>query len=142
MNDILIDTDVLMDFFLNREPFADDAARIMSLCEAGIINGYVTPVIYSNLYYLLRRLSDHESVIRKLHQLFFITQILIIDKHVILAALNSNAVTDFEDALQNYAVERSEKVKIILTRNIKDFRKSKIAALTPVDFLKLRSKQI
>ena len=142
MNDVLLDTDIIMDFYLRREPFDIDAAKVMSLCEAGIINGYVTPVIYSNLYYLLRKLSSHENVISQLRQLFFITQVLVIDKHVVLASLNSNTITDFEDALQSYAVEKSEKIKMIITRNVKDFRKSNIAALTPFDFLKLRSKQI
>jgi len=142
MKDIVIDTDVLMDFFLNREPFADAAAKVMSLCESGVINGYITPVIYSNLYYLLRRFSDRETVIGKLRQLFFITQVLVIDKQVILSALNSDSVTDFEDALQNYAIERSKNVRIIVTRNVKDFRKSNISALTPEDFLKLRSQKI
>lgn len=49
MDNVLIDTDVLMDFFLDRQPFANSAAKVLPLCELGLIKGFLTPVIYSNL---------------------------------------------------------------------------------------------
>lgn len=141
MNNILLDSDVLMDFFLDRTPFSEDASKILSLCENGEIVGYITPVIYSNLYYLLRRISDRQTAISKLRVLFSITQLLVIDKQAVLAALHSEDLADFEDALQNYAVEGSDNVNVIITRNVRDFRKSTVAALTPCDYLRLRKQQ-
>lgn len=51
MDNILIDTDIILDFFFDREPFSDNAAKILSLCEEGKIKGYVTAIMLSNIYY-------------------------------------------------------------------------------------------
>ena len=102
MTRILIDTDVILDFFFNREPFSDSAAKILSLCEAKEIKAFITPVIISNIYYLLRQTAKHEKVIENLKLLVSITDILIIDRKIVLQALTSD-FKDFEDALQNYS---------------------------------------
>jgi predicted nucleic acid-binding protein len=54
MTQILIDTDVILDFFFDRQPFAENASKIFSLSESKKIISFVTPVIISNVYYLLR----------------------------------------------------------------------------------------
>ena len=135
MTNILIDTDVILDFFLDREPFSENAAKILSLCEQKEIVGYVTPVIISNVYYLLSQKAKQEKVIEKLKLLMTFLEVLIMDKKTILLALNSE-FKDFEDALQSYSAERNSKINVIITRNTKDYKKSKIGAITPDDFLK------
>ena len=57
------------------------------------------------------------------------------DKDVVISSLNSG-FKDFEDALQNFSAVENGKIKIILTRNIKDFSKSELAILTPETYLK------
>lgn len=57
------------------------------------------------------------------------------DKEVVLDTLNSE-FKDFEDALQNFSAIQNGKIHIILTRNIKDFKKSNLAVLTPETYLK------
>jgi predicted nucleic acid-binding protein len=135
MNKVLIDTDVILDFFFDRKPFSDHATRIFSLCELKMLQGFVTPVICSNVYYLLRQTAKHEKVIEKLKQLLTITDVLVIDKEVLVLAMNSK-FKDFEDALQNYAALKAIIVDTILTRNLKDFKYSEIGVMTPEDFLK------
>ena len=134
MDKVLLDTDVLLDFFFNREPFASDAAKVLSLCELKKIEGYITPVICSNLYYLLRKAGSHEKVIEKLSKLLIITNVLLIDKEVIIKSLNSR-FKDFEDALQNYAAENSNEINVILTRNFKDFKNSQLGVMSPENYL-------
>ena len=136
MKKVLIDTDVILDFFLDREPFSENAANILALCEKKVIVGYVTPVIISNVYYLLSQKAKQEKVIEKLKLLLSILEILVIDKNSILVALNSD-FKDLEDALQNYAAELNEEINLIITRNIKDFKKSELGIMSPEDFLKL-----
>lgn len=138
MKRILIDTDVLLDFFFDRQPFAENAAKILSLCESKEIKGFVTPVIISNAYYLLRQTAKHEKVIEKLKLLVSITEILTIDKEVILQALHSD-FKDFEDALQNYSAELDKEIDLILTRNTKDFKNSSLAIMTPDNYMKIKS---
>lgn len=134
---ILIDTDVILDFFFDREPFSENAAKILSLCESKEIIGFVTPVIISNVYYILRQTAKHEKVIEKLKMLVSITEILVINKDSILQALNSD-FKDFEDALQNYSAELYKEIDIIITRNTKDYKNTSLGVMTPDNYLKMR----
>ena len=137
MKNVLIDTDVILDFFFDREPFSENAAQVLSLCEKKIVIGYITPVILSNVYYLLSQKGKQEKVIEKLKALVSFLEILNIDKNTIITALNSD-FKDFEDALQNYSAELNKEIDIIITRNIKDFKYSKLAVMTPDQFLKTK----
>ncbi|PKP08023.1 MAG: DNA-binding protein [Bacteroidetes bacterium HGW-Bacteroidetes-3] len=135
MKHILIDTDVILDLFFDREPFSENAAKILSLCEKKDIIGFVTPVIVSNVYYLLSQKAKQDKVIEKLKILLSILEVLVIDKNAIIVALNSE-FKDFEDALQNYSAELNGEIDIIITRNTKDYKKSQIGIMNPENFLK------
>jgi len=136
MDKVLIDSDVILDFFFDREPFSESAAQVISLCEAGKITGYVTPVICSNLYYLLRQTANHDKVIKQLSRFMTIMDVLCMDRDVVLQALGSG-FKDFEDALQNFSAVKSGFIDVILTRNIKDYSKSDIGVLTPESYIKI-----
>jgi predicted nucleic acid-binding protein len=136
MKKILIDADVILDFFFDRKPFSENSTTILNLCENNIIEGYVTPVIISNIYYLLRRTAKHEKVIEKLKLLLTILNVLKMDKSTIEKALNSD-FKDFEDALQNFAAVSFGEIEAIITRNVKDYKRSEIGVLTPESFVKL-----
>lgn len=135
MKNVLIDTDVLLDFFFDREPFAEFATEVLSLCEENKIKGFTTPVIICNTYYLLRKTAKHDIVVEKIRQLLTIVDVLQIDKEVVLDSLNSD-FKDFEDALQNYSAVKNGKISIVLTRNIKDYKKSEMAVMTPETYLR------
>ena len=135
MKRVLIDTDVILDFFFDRKPFSENAAKVLALCESKEITGFITSVIISNVYYLLRQKATHEKVIEKLTQLISILEVLTTDKNTIIHALNSN-FRDFEDALQNFSAELNGQIDLIITRNIKDFKTSKIGVMTPGDYVK------
>ncbi len=137
MDRILIDTDVILDFFFDRKPFSNDSAKILSWCETGEIRGFITPVIISNSYYLLRKTSAHGKVIEKLKQLISIIDIMIMDREVVVNALNSDFI-DFEDALQNFSAIKNKKIDMIITRNPKDYKNSNLAIFTPENFIKKR----
>ena len=136
MQNVLIDTDVILDFFFDRKPFSEDTAAILSLCENKKLNGFVTPVIFSNMYYLLRQTAKHNKVIEKFKQLLQIINVLQMDREVVCNALNSD-FKDFEDALQNFAAVSNGTIDVILTKNVKDFKMSSIGVLTPDTFLKV-----
>jgi predicted nucleic acid-binding protein len=135
MDQILIDTDVILDFFFDREPFSESAAQVLNLCEDHKIKGFVTPVIISNVYYLLRKIGKHDLIIDKIKQLLTIVDIIKMDKAVVFDALNSS-FNDFEDSLQHFSAVENGKINIILTRNTKDFKKSTLAVMSPEMYLK------
>ena len=138
MDRVLIDTDIILDFFFDREPFSENASTILSLCESKEIIGFVTPVIISNVHYLLRQTAKHEKVIEKLTLLISLLEVLIIDKKIIIEALSSD-FKDFEDALQNYSAEQNDEIDIVITRNIKDYKNSRLSVMLPDDYLKTRN---
>jgi predicted nucleic acid-binding protein len=136
MKNVLIDTDVILDFFLDREPFSENAAAILSMCEKNERAGFVTPVIISNVYCILSQENKQEKVLDKLKNLLLIIDVLVIDKTTILVALNSH-FKDFEDALQNFTAELNGAIDLIITKNTKDYKKSQIGVMSPVAFLKI-----
>lgn len=135
MDKVLIDTDVLMDFFFDREPYAEYATELLNSCANKEIQGFTTPVIVSNVYYLLRKTAKHSMIVEKIKQLLTIIEVVKMDKNVVLSALNSE-FKDFDDALQNFSAIENEQIKIILTRNLKDFKKSELAIMTPETYLR------
>jgi predicted nucleic acid-binding protein len=120
-----------------REPFALDAARIFSLSENKEISVCTTGLVFSNAYYVLRKLGTHKKVIEKLTQLARIIEVIGLSKDAVMQALGSD-FNDFEDALQHYAALAGD-VKVIITRNTKDYKNSQLAVLTPDQYLKSRS---
>lgn len=134
MKTIFIDSDVILDYFFDRKPFSNDSLKIFQLCEQNKVKAFVTPVIVSNIYYLLRKVSSDSVVREHIKKLLLLVSILDIPKNTILKAIDSN-FKDFEDALQNYASEFHSEIETIVTRNIKDFKESKLSVMTPKEFL-------
>lgn len=140
MNDkkirIFIDTDIVVDFFSGREPFAGPAAMLFTLAEQGKLSACVSALTIANCYYILKRHAPHRQVIEKLVQFSTIVEILDIQKESIVKAFHSG-FTDFEDAIQ-YEVARQEPgITIIITRNVRDYRKSRLAVMTPEEYLRI-----
>lgn len=134
MKSILIDSDVLLDFYLDRKPFSDDSLQLLLKCEQKQVRAFVTPVIVTNTYYILRRNASHHYVVERLQILLNTISILAMDQKQVLAALDSK-FTDFEDALQYYSAIHSNKIDGIITRNINNYKKSALPVFTPNEFL-------
>lgn len=132
---VLIDTDVILDFFYDRKPFSNEATQLIYLCEKGVVQGFVTTVMLSNIYYLLRKTAKHDKVIESLKILLNFMHVAVTNKLAVENALNSS-FKDFEDALQNYSAAQIEDLNIVITRNVKDYKTSSLAVLTPEMFLK------
>lgn len=136
MDKVLIDTDVILDFLFDRKPFSEDAAQILSWCENGKIQGFVTSIMLSNIYYLLRKTAKHEKVIENLKMLLNIVDVITTNKDTVLDALHSE-FKDFEDALQNFSAQNSNEIKVIITRNSKDYKTSNLAIMEPETYINL-----
>lgn len=134
MKSVLVDTDVLLDFYLDRKPFSDDSLQLLLKCEQKQFRAFITPVIVANTYYILRRHATHHYVVERLQILLNTISVLAMDQKQVLAALDSK-FTDFEDALQYFSAVNSNKIDAIITRNIKDFKKSALPVFTPQEYL-------
>ena len=133
---VMIDTNIVLDVFLQREPFFHSSYEIMKQSALEKLEGFVSASAATDIFYLLRRnLKDTaraKDSMEKLLQLVGIADSLGEDVH---AAVASN-MTDFEDALVAAIAERCQ-MSYIITRNTKDYQDSPVKALTPEEFLKL-----
>ncbi len=135
MTDLFVDTDVIIDFIIDRQPFSIDAAKVFTLIEQKKIKGYTSALCYSNLYYVLSKYAPHKKVITMLNELSELVGILKVDDNIIKASLASD-FKDFEDAIQYYTAQEYKRIDVIITRNIKDYKKSSLPVMTPETFLK------
>ena len=133
---IMIDTNIVLDVFLKREPFFQASYEVMKQSALEKHEGFLSAAAATDIYYLLRRnLKDTaraKESMEKLLQLVGIADALGEDVH---AAVASN-MPDFEDALVAAIAERC-RMDYIVTRNVKAYRDSPVSAITPDDFLKL-----
>lgn len=127
---VFLDTDVIIDYLLDRKPFADSSEKIFSLIERGHIKGYASSLCFSNLYYLLRKQMNRERAISLLKNITEFIKILKVDEASLIESLNSE-FADFEDALQFYSAIAHKSIDVIVTRNVKDFKHSTISVMTP-----------
>ncbi|MEQ9468971.1 MAG: PIN domain-containing protein [Ekhidna sp.] len=130
---ILVDSDIIIDVLTYREPFVNDSRVVLQSCEDGTQRGFITALILANTYYVLRKENSHIDVIKQLSKLIGFLDVINIDKAAIIKSMNSD-FADFEDALQNYAAEVSDKVDTIVTRNTKDYKHSSISVMSPSEF--------
>jgi predicted nucleic acid-binding protein len=135
MTDLFIDTDVIIDFLIDRKPHSREAAIIFTLIEQKKLKGYASSLTFSNLYYVLRKFESHNKVISKLDCLSKILSILKVDEQTIKNALASG-FSDFEDSIQYFCAVEYKKIDVIITRNTKDYKKSEMPVMTPGDYLK------
>ncbi len=134
MNRVFIDSDITFDLLIERHPFYDAAARLFSLADNNKLKIYISALSFSNLHYILRKKYNAELSIKTLQRLKAITNVLAVNEKIIDLALSSD-FNDLEDAIQYYVALENE-IPIILTRNLKDFKLSKIPVMTADDFLK------
>jgi predicted nucleic acid-binding protein len=138
MTDIFIDTDVIIDFLIDREPHSREAAIIFTLIEQKKLKGYVSSLTFSNLYYVLRKIESHNKVIAKLDSISRLLTILKVDQQIIKFAIASG-FPDFEDSIQYNCALDYKKIDVLITRNIKDYKGSQIPVMTPAVYLKMVS---
>jgi predicted nucleic acid-binding protein len=131
---IFIDTDIVIDLLARREPYYKHASRLFTLADNKRIKLFVSSLTFANINYILSSQKPIVEVRKLLNRLMVLVRILAVDEKIIDLALNSD-FKDFEDAIQYYCALEN-KLRIILTRNIKDYKKSKIPVLTAEEFLK------
>ncbi|TXD49492.1 MULTISPECIES: type II toxin-antitoxin system VapC family toxin [unclassified Polaribacter] len=136
---LFIDSDVVIDFFTDREPHVNPASELFELNEKGNVVLYISAVSINNIYYIVRRYLGHTKTLEVLETLAEMTEITGTTKKEIVQALKNN-FKDFEDSIQYSSALTIKDLDAIITRNIKDYKNSKIAVMTPLNFLKMKGK--
>lgn len=126
---ILIDTNIIVDVAVIREPFFDDSDRIVAFFEQGNLQGYISASTFGDLYYILRKSRGKDWTLQFLRRLATFCRIATVDDSIIRQALAGD-FKDFEDAIQYNAAIASQ-LDGIVTRNPNDFANSTIPVFTP-----------
>ena len=132
MKYIFMDTNVVIDFLADRQPFSLDAARLFDLTIDGKVRIYISAVSYNNIYCILRRSLSNNATIKLLEELVEMTEITDVTKGIIQQSLKTD-FKDYEDAIQYYCALSIPKIDVIVTRDTKDFKKSALPVLTPAE---------
>ena len=130
---LLIDANILLDVLQNRETFLHASLVIWKLCETEKAKGYVSALTFANLVYIMRKELDPEKIEETLHALSLIFEFADFNASDLLRAAELNW-DDFEDAVQSVTAERIH-ADYIITRNVRDFIRSKVVAFTPSELI-------
>lgn len=133
MTRVFVDTDVCLDLLAGRKPFHASAQRLFSLADKGKLKIFVSAISFANIDYLLRKQYSGSGSRKILGNFKTLVHVLPVDNKSIDLAIASE-FTDFEDAIQN-SVAMEHGLNILITRNIKDFKKSTLQVLSPDSFL-------
>jgi len=133
MKKIFLDTDVIMDFLTKREPFAVESMKLMEYSNREELGLSMSSLCLSNLHYLISRVEDKAKAREKVKMIMKLVETLPVSKSTVEKAAYSD-FKDFEDAIQNFCAKENQ-IKVIVTRNVKDYSKSSLAIQTPKEFI-------
>lgn len=132
---LFLDTNILLDVLMKREPFFLFSKRLWELSEVNKVNGIVSALSFNNIFYIVRKNGGDQlarDCIKKIRSIFSISEV---DSKILNQAIDSE-IDDFEDAVQYFSALRVG-ARFLITRNPDDFPSSTpIAIITPEMFLK------
>ncbi len=131
---IFLDTNVVLDFVLNRIEFVENARTIFLWHEAGRIQIYVSALTLANIAYIVKKNGKDPFVV--VSELIKWVEVIPLE----LLHFQKNATSDFkdfEDGLQYFSALETADIEAIVTRDITDFRTAGIPVITPTDFVKM-----
>ena len=130
MDKVLVDTNIVLDLLTKRKGFYKPASQLFTLSDNKEIKLAISSLTFANTYYLLSKELNSVKAKEVLRKFKLLVKVLPMNDKIIDLSLNS----DFEDAIQ-YFTALENKLDIIITRNLKDFKLSIIPVMTANDYL-------
>ena len=130
---ILIDTNVIVDVAVERQPYFEASQQVLLLVEQKQIEGYVSASTLSDIYYIVRKARGKDWTIDFLNWIVNFCQIATVNDEAVRMALSAN-FADFEDAVQ-YGTAMVNQLDAIATRNPQDFPVETPRIMTPGDLI-------
>jgi predicted nucleic acid-binding protein len=133
MKNLLIDTNIIIDLLAKRKDFYQEAQELFTLADINEVNLYISSLTFANTHYLLSKELNADETRKVLIKFKLLVKILPLDDRILELALSSD-FKDFEDGIQYYTALEN-KLEIIITRNKKDFKTTKLPVLTAKEYL-------
>ncbi len=130
---VLVDTNVALDLLLAREPFDIDAIQLFALSEAGKFDLLLSTDAISTIFYVVSKNRNASKAREAISKLLDFVTLVSLDERAVLHGLALD-FADIEDALVA-SVAESANARVIITRNVKDFKNSPVPVMTPKEFL-------
>ncbi len=134
MSRLLIDTNIVIDLLAKRKEFYNDAADLFSRADKKELTLAISALTFANTNYILSKLKSAKEAREILRKFKVLVEVLSLDDKITELALSNDKFPDFEDGLQYYSAIENQ-IEIIITRNKKDFKNSKIPVLTAKEFI-------
>lgn len=132
---VFVDTDIIYDLLAKRDPHYLAAAKLFTLSDEEKIQISISALSIANIHYLISKQLSSEQAKQILRKFRLLVHIVPLNEKIIDLALNSK-FNDFEDAIQYYCATENE-CDILLTRNLRDYKKAQITVMTALDFINL-----
>lgn len=133
---LLIDTNVVLDVLLQREPFCRTATAVLNLTQRDDVREHVSASAITDIYYIAnKQMKDRDAVRDLLKRLLMVVSVAAVSEREIQNALNL-AWGDFEDSVQ-YSVALMNEMDGIVTRNPNDYQEANMRIWLPEQALEL-----
>jgi predicted nucleic acid-binding protein len=132
---VFVDTDIIYDLLAKRDPHYQAAAKLFTLSDEEKIQISISTLSIANIHYLISKQLSSEQAKQILRKFRLLVHIVPLNEKIIDLALNSK-FNDFGDAIQYYCAIENE-CDILLTRNLRDYKKAQITVMTALDFINL-----
>ena len=131
---MLIDTNIVIDLLSKREEFYNEAATLFTQADKNEIELTISSLTFANTNYILSKLKSAKEAREILRKFKVLVEVLSLDDKITELALSDESFPDFEDGLQYYSAIEND-IDIIITRNKRDFKNSKLPVLTAKEYL-------
>ncbi|NJL40346.1 MAG: PIN domain-containing protein [Leptolyngbyaceae cyanobacterium SM1_4_3] len=131
---VLVDTNIVLDFLLQREPFSQNAEMLFQAIDKEEVVGYITATTLTDIFYIARRHTrDVEQARQAVSETLTAMAICPVDRTVLELAFDSG-LNDFEDAVQIFSAV-TQGLDAIVTRDAQGFLSSPISVLSVQELL-------
>lgn len=130
---VLLDTNVILDVLLARDPHADSSAAVLSVVEAGVVTGLIGATTVTTIHYLLAKARGARVARRHVETLLSLCEVAPVNAAVLRDALGLG-FADYADAVLHEAARRA-RASAIVTRDQDGFKRSALPVVAPIEFL-------
>ena len=124
-----VDSDIIIDLLTKREPHFYESAKLLQYCHDKKICLCTTPLAIANVHYIVRKSKGEKLTREVIKKLLSFIEVTNMNKASVAHALDSD-MKDFEDAMQTKSAKLAS-CSFLITRNIRDYKKSELEARTP-----------
>jgi predicted nucleic acid-binding protein len=130
---VLIDTNVVLDLILDRAPWSNDAARLFTAANHGVLDAWVSAHAISTVHYIVGRERGRQVAAAAIADLLSFVRVVPLDGAAFQRALTLG-LADYEDALQVVAALEVD-AQCVVTRDARDFKGASVPVLAPAEAL-------